>query len=120
MAGEDGKGEATAPAADPEGEPIRGRRPPEETLVITDPEAVPALFHEKRLAIMRLLVSGEFKIVQLKEVLRMNPGTVKRHLEVLLQHGLVVPPRVVVNKYGIREKYYVAAAKRFKVRIDWP
>ena len=87
---------------------------------ISDPEVVSVLFHEKKQAILRLLMLGEKNIMDLKKELKMNPGTIKRHLDDLLAKNLVAKPRIIINKYGIKEKYYHAMAKRFIIHVEWP
>ncbi|MHA1731255.1 MAG: ArsR family transcriptional regulator [Promethearchaeota archaeon] len=78
------------------------------------------LFHGQRSAILKALLAGEKKIIDLKKELKMNPGTIKRHLVKLVEVGLVEKPREVTNEYGIREKYYRTTARRFEVRLEWP
>lgn len=87
---------------------------------ISDPDVVSVLFHEKKQDILRLLIHGEKNIMDLKKELKMNPGTIKRHLDDLRVKELVAEPRIVINKYGIKEKYYHATAKRFIVHLEWP
>ncbi len=87
---------------------------------ISDPEVVSVLFHKKKQAILKLLMRGEKNIMDLKKELKMNPGTIKRHLDDLRVKELVAEPRIVINKYGIKEKYYHATAKRFIVHVEWP
>lgn len=87
---------------------------------ISDPEVVSVLFHEKKQSILKLLMRGEKNIMDLKKELKMNPGTIKRHLDDLRVKELVAEPRIVINKYGIKEKYYHATAKRFIVHVEWP
>ncbi|GAH00782.1 unnamed protein product, partial [marine sediment metagenome] len=43
-----------------------------------------------------------------------------RHLDDLRGKKLVAEPRIVINKYGIKEKYYHTTAKRFIVHLEWP
>lgn len=87
---------------------------------ISDPDVVSVLFHEKKQMILRILIHEEKNIMDLKKELKMNPGTIKRHLDDLRGKKLVTEPRIVINKYGIKEKYYHTTAKRFIVHLEWP
>ncbi len=87
---------------------------------ISDPDVVSVLFHEKKQVILRALMYEEKNIMDLRRELKMNPGTIKRHLDDLRAKKLVAEPRVVINKYGIKEKYYRAMARRFIVHLEWP
>ncbi len=87
---------------------------------ITDPDSVPILFHEKKQEILKLLIKNEMTIIDLKNALKMNPGTIKRHLNDLLEKGLVIQSRTETNKFGITMKYYRATAKSFVFDIRWP
>lgn len=87
---------------------------------ISDPDVVSVLFHKKKQMILRILIHEEKNIMDLKKELKMNPGTIKRHLDDLRGKKLVAEPRIVINKYGIKEKYYHTTAKRFIVHLEWP
>ncbi len=89
-------------------------------LVLSDSQVVPVLFHAKRQKILRQLIEGEWKIIDLKQKLGMNPGTIKRHLDALRAVGLVAEPRIITNEYGIKEKYYHATARHFRIELEWP
>ena len=99
---------------------------PEEEIVIpekkelSDPSIIPILFHEKKQEILYLLREKEMNIMELKQKTKLNPGTIKRHLDDLIAKGLVFPSRKVKNKYGIVLKYYRATAKSFIFNIKWP
>lgn len=56
--------------------------------------------------------------MDLKKELKMNPGTIKCHLDDLRGKELIAEPRIVINKYRIKEKYYHATAKRFIVHLE--
>jgi len=87
---------------------------------ITDPNAVPILFHEKKQLILKLLIEKEMTIIDIKNAIKMNPGTIKRHIKDLVENKLVKQSRIETNKYGIKMKYYRATAKRFIFNIEWP
>jgi len=91
-----------------------------EELMITNPEAVSIVFHEKKGEILSLLIEKEMTIIDLKHATDMNPGTVKRHLTDLLEYDLVFISREKVNEFSIVMKYYRASAKSFVFNITWP
>ncbi len=92
----------------------------QDEMQITNPDAVPILFHPKKEEILKLLISKEMTIIDLKHATGMNPGTVKRHLTDLLENHLVFISREKVNEFSIVMKYYRASAKTFQIRINWP
>ncbi|MHA2362682.1 MAG: winged helix-turn-helix domain-containing protein [Candidatus Hodarchaeales archaeon] len=87
---------------------------------ITDPETVPILFHEKKEELLALLVQKEMNIIELKNETKINPGTIKRHLNDLIEKGLIRQSREEKNIYGVLMKFYRATAKQFIVSIKWP
>ncbi|MFW9924266.1 MAG: ArsR family transcriptional regulator [Candidatus Thorarchaeota archaeon] len=87
---------------------------------LTNPEAIPIIFHPKKEEILKLLISKEMTIIDISHATGMNPGTVKRHLDDLLQYDLVFISREKINEFGIMMKYYRASAKSFKFNIKWP
>ncbi len=91
----------------------------QDEMQITNPDAVPILFHPKKEEILKLLISKEMTIIDLKHATGMNPGTVKRHLTDLLENHLVFISREKVNEFSIVMKYYRASAKSFQISIKW-
>ena len=91
---------------------------PEKT--ITSPEAVPILFHEKKKEILEELVKKEMTIIDIKNKIKMNPGTIKRHLEDLVSANLAIQTRTEKNIYGVNMKYYRATAREFVINLKWP
>jgi DNA-binding transcriptional ArsR family regulator len=89
-------------------------------MILKDPAAIPVLFHEQREAMMRLLVNDGYNIIELSKTMKMNPGTVKRHLDILMEHGLVFLSSTDTNEYGIKLKYYRAVARKFVFSFTWP
>jgi predicted transcriptional regulator len=87
---------------------------------ITDPLAVPILFHPEKQRILRILIREERTLQELSTELGMNPGVVKRHLVSLVKFNLVTPTREMLNEYGIKLKYYRAVAKLYVVSLKWP
>jgi transcriptional antiterminator len=90
------------------------------TKVISDPSAVPVLFHKKKQIILNLLLEKEMTIMELKQETNLNPGTIKRYLDDLVSKDLAFLTRKVQNEYGFFLKYYRATAKSFIVHIEWP
>jgi len=92
-------------------------------LRITDPNAVSTLFHEVKGPILRLLIDRAMTIRELSEIKidgkEYNPGTIKRHLEDLLNFGLI-QQKPVKNEYGITLKYYRATARKFIIYLEFP
>ena len=91
-----------------------------ENIKITDPAVIPIIFHEKKSLILQLLIKKEMTIIDLKKATKMNPGTVKRHINDLLKYNLVFVSRTVKNEFSIKMKYYSASAKTFNFEIAWP
>ncbi|NVM01988.1 MAG: winged helix-turn-helix transcriptional regulator [Candidatus Helarchaeota archaeon] len=92
----------------------------ENEMLITDPSTVPVLFHEKKQMILKLLIDKEMTIIDLKNETKMNPGTIKRHLENLIEKNLVIQSRTAKSEHGITMKYYRATANQFNVKLLWP
>ena len=53
---------------------------------------------------------------------KLNPGTIRRHLDELIEKNLIFLVRTEKTNFGQIMKYYRASAKKFLVRInfDWP
>ncbi len=88
--------------------------------IISDPAAVPVLFHIKKQLILKLLLEKELNIMELKQETNLNPGTIKRYLDDLVANDLVFQARTIQNEYGFFLKYYRATAKSFIIHIEWP
>jgi len=90
--------------------------------VFTDPELLQILTHEKNQLILTLLIKQEMTIIDLKNETNLNPGTIKRHLNQLIEKELIEQSRTETNKYGIKMKFYRTTAKQFEINIKylWP
>jgi len=55
----------------------------------------------------------------LKKILNLNPGIIKRHLDKLLDAGLIVQTRLTRNNMGMRMKYFRAKAEEFIIHLVW-
>src|SRR4030042_6549106 len=91
-----------------------------EQKVITDPSVVSVLFHQEKQQILSMLIRSKYTIQELSTKLKLNPGTIKRHITDLMEGSLAVQTRIEVNEYGIKQKYYRATAKQYVVHITWP
>lgn len=92
---------------------------PKEEIILTDPCAVPIVFHEKKGQILKLLIKKEMTIIDLKHATGMNPGTIKRHLDDLLLYEIIHISKEQLSEYSIMMKYYRAVAKKFSFNITW-
>ena len=90
--------------------------------VFTDPDILQILAHEKNQRILSLLIEEEMTIIDLKNETNLNPGTIKRHLNQLIEKELIEQSRIETNRYGIKMKFYRATAKQFEIDIKyrWP
>ncbi|MFX0095335.1 MAG: winged helix-turn-helix domain-containing protein [Candidatus Hodarchaeota archaeon] len=91
-----------------------------QTMMITDPKNVSILYHEKKPIILEMLIEQEMSIIDLKNATGWNPGTIKRHLDDLVERGFISQTRIERNIYGIKVKYYRAKAKQFIFHVKWP
>src|SRR5271157_322159 len=86
----------------------------------TDPDVVGSLFHPQKQLILEELIKNERTIYDLKLLLKLNPGVIKRHIDDLLAKKLIVQTHIGINEMGMNLKYYRAVAKKFKVLLEWP
>lgn len=95
---------------------------PPEKKRITDFRAIPLLFHKKKKKILEVLMKEELHILGLKERTGMNPGTIRRHLDDLIEFDLVQRTRTTESEYGQKIKLYRATGVKFVVDIhfEWP
>ena len=91
-----------------------------DALEIVDPNVISLFMHDKKRAILELLLVRDKTIMILSKETGWNPGTIKRHLMDLIEGGLVVNSRIELNKHRIMLKYYRAAAKQFTFQYKWP
>ena len=90
--------------------------------LIEDFETISFFLHKQRSLILNLLIKDEYTIIDLKEKTKLNPGTIRRHLDELIEKELVFLVRTEKTNFGQKMKYYRATARKFLVRInfDWP
>ena len=87
--------------------------------VIEDFETIPFFLHKQRSLLLKLLIKNEHTIIDLKELTKLNPGTIRRHLDELIEKNLIVLVRTEKTNFGQKMKYYRASAKKFLVRINF-
>jgi DNA-binding transcriptional ArsR family regulator len=92
----------------------------QEEVFISDPSAVSVLFHEKKQEILKLLVKEDLNIKDIENLTGLNPGSIKRHLDDLLDKKLVFLSQTIKNEYGFILKYYRASARKYIVNLEWP
>ena len=91
-----------------------------ENLIISNPLAIPIIFHEKKGMILKLLIEKEMTIIDLKHKTGLNPGTIKRHIDDLLQYDLVFISKTKISEQSVVMKFYRAAARKFFFETEWP
>ncbi|MCE7743344.1 MAG: ArsR family transcriptional regulator [Candidatus Heimdallarchaeota archaeon] len=89
-------------------------------IIVSNPSAVPVIFHEKKSQILKCLINKEMTIIDLKHKTGLNPGTIKRHIDDLLEVKLIYISREQLSEYGMVMKYYRAVSKSYKFLIEWP
>ena len=100
------------------GNNIGSRNTVQSVLEVDNPKRAQALIHKDKQLIIKHLIQQEYKIIELKSLCKINPGTIKRHLDNLIELGLVFPPRIKINRRNVKEKYYRAIAQKFIVHIE--
>jgi predicted transcriptional regulator len=91
-----------------------------DVLEITDPSLILVILHEKKKILLNLLFTRAMTIQDLKNATKINPGTIKRHLDDLTKHNLVYVEETKRNDYNIIMKYYRATARSFLINIRLP
>ncbi len=92
----------------------------QEERYITDPSLVLTLLHEKKRMIVNLLLKNAMTIQELKIATKMNPGTIKRHLDDLMRQDLIFIAEQRLNDYNIKMKFYQATARKFIINFVLP
>jgi transcription initiation factor IIE alpha subunit len=90
-----------------------------ESVEIKDPLMLSIFFHEHKRKILDLLIEQELTLKDLRDILKLNSGSIKRFLDELRELGLSELARTEVSPYGIIMKYYRAIAKKFKIQIEF-
>ena len=89
-------------------------------LTIEDPELGLIIFHYKKRQILELLIKKAMTIQELRIATKINPGTIKRHLEDLQQHNLVFVESTSENEFHNKMKYYRAIARSLLIKVRIP
>lgn len=92
----------------------------QDEIVLTNPDAITLFRSEGKQDILRVLMDKEMNIHDIKNALKLNPGTIKRHLDQLLEFNLIVQTREDKNSWGVKMKYYRTVAKKFVIYFAWP
>jgi predicted ArsR family transcriptional regulator len=91
-----------------------------EEMLLSDPSVVAILDHEMKQELLMLLIEKELNILEINKITEINPGTIKRHIDSLLQANLIKMTRIESNNWGVKMKFYRATAKRYTVKYSWP
>lgn len=89
-------------------------------IAFSDPNVVSSLFHPQKQLILKELIEEEHTIYDLKLILKINPGIIKRHIDDLLDKNLILQTHTEVNELGLNLKFYRAVAKNFIIHLEWP
>ena len=88
---------------------------PRDKLVLTDPKVIRVVLQEQRLQILNLLLYDMKNIQELRDITHINPGTIKRNLDELMEYGLVYIAAIKKSDYNITMKYYRATARQIEI-----
>lgn len=89
-------------------------------MLVTNPQDIPTLLHEKKWEILQILIDHEKTIRQLSEEMNINPGTIKRFIIDLEDRHFIEQSRTFQNEYGITLKFYRAIAKKYIIHLELP
>lgn len=89
-------------------------------IILDNPEVITFFKSEGKQDILKILINQEMNLHEIRNTLKMNPGTVKRHLDQLLEFKLIEQTREDTNSWGVKMKYYRAVAKKFIIHYSWP
>jgi DNA-binding transcriptional ArsR family regulator len=92
----------------------------QDLLEISDPKVIRIILHEQKMLILHELILNMKNIQELSDATKLNPGTVKRNLDELIENHLVHVAEVRKSEYNITMKYYEATMKKIKIRFDLP
>lgn len=86
---------------------------------VEDPK-LPIIVHKQKREVLKVLIENELNIKEIENITKINPGTIKRHLDDLVENGLIIQTQTVKNEYGFVLKYYRAVVKKLIVNFEWP
>jgi len=87
-------------------------------LVLADPKVIRVVLHEQKLQILTILLRDMKNIQELREITQINPGTIKRNLDDLMEYGLIFIAAIKKSDYNVTMKYYRATAKRIEISFQ--
>ena len=99
-------------------DPREGSSTMEKELIITDPDQISSIVHEKKSIILQFLIKSEYTIRELSSQASINPGTVKRHMTDLEKLGLIQFIREIKNKHGVKLRYFRSVAEKFVLQYE--
>lgn len=85
-----------------------------------DDPRVSVIIHKQKRDILKLLIDNELNIKEIQDLTKINPGTIKRHLDDLVLNNLVIQTQTIKNEFGFVLKYYRAVYKKFTFNVEWP
>lgn len=93
-----------------------------ESFKLKDPDdpKLSIVVHKQKREVLKVLIENELNIKEIENITKINPGTIKRHLDDLVANGLVQQTQTVKNEYGFVLKYYRAVVKKLIVNFEWP
>jgi DNA-binding transcriptional ArsR family regulator len=90
-------------------------------LKITSPVRARALLHDDKRKIISLLIEHKaMTIQQLSKKTKINPGTIKRHIDDLINNELVFMIFDDRSEYNVKMKFYSSYARKFIIDIKIP
>jgi predicted ArsR family transcriptional regulator len=90
----------------------------EDIRIISDPNEILVVLHDQKMRILLELQKSMKNIQDLVETTKLNPGTIKRHLDELIKYGFVFVAEIRKNDYKMTMKYYQATARSFEIRYE--
>lgn len=94
--------------------------PIKEKIIVSDPKLIRIILHEQKMLILNAILREMKNIQELKEITGLNPGTIKRNLDELMEFKLVQIMSIKKSEYNITMKYYQAVAAQFEIHFTIP
>lgn len=89
----------------------------QEMIVLSDLERIKALSDPLRIQVLRLLIDRQATVKQIADNLCHSPAKIHYHVKELERKN-VINLVETIEKGGIMEKYYRAAAKKYKIYYE--
>lgn len=90
----------------------------EDIRIIANPNEILVVLHDQKMRILIELQKSMKNIQDLVDSTGLNPGTIKRHLDELINYGFVFVADIKKNDYKMTMKYYQATAKSFEIKYE--